>query len=1014
MRPRGLVGLAAALLAVGAAARASPPLPEGWPPFALGVEYTEKGLAGVYAGTGVTWAKTRLEAFAWGRSEPAPPKDGRHTYDWSCTDALVLEYQSAGLLDLQSYLTPKSSWGSVALDDVMPQARYLPDYEAWVRALVERYDHDGVEDAPGLVAPVRLWVAGGEWTGFWPSGNADDYLVFLAATRRAARAADPNVQVGLIPFLLIDVFEGNEPTSAQIEARLADPPPRFRNSTAGMLKMLGRPDLFDYVNVHSLGDATELPPLIEWLRTQMAARGYARPVFVDDAFPISFLANYHPTPNIGWPAFYPVTEARYQSIYGLLQDVAGLAEPAYSSARAWIEAEVARGVLKKAVTAFGEGYAGIQLGNTEDWMDDTSVSLRRFAVNLIGASAMMGLVDVRHLEPAEVCRPRTPGAARPGWHDLALAAGALSGVTRSEKPAGLPAGIRAYRLLRGSAATTVLWNEPKEAPLPLPGEPDPAVPVDVPVSDATEVSVTTGVTVRGASPETRTLPVVDGAVRLSVDRTPLLVAPAPGRAIENRIVPVILASHGLSGSYFTSELTLTNTGATEAALRARYTAAQGGGSGEATTSLPAGRILVVPDAIEWLRSLGLPIPATGDRVGTLALRFEGLESAESVSVGVRTTTARPEGRAGLAYAAVPRWRASTEPVLLWGLRQDARDRSNVAVLHAGGPSEGPITVRLTVLSGDPDQPTGTRAGDFVLPPGGFTQVPGILWSAGLSLATGAVRVERISGSAPFLAYAVVNDQATSDGSFVPPWPSDLPTSRLVVPAVVETPAYETELVLANGSSAPRTLTLTYAADALTVPSVTITVALRPGEQRFVPDFVDVLRLAGVPGVPPPGPTFAGALVVRPADSQPLAGIFASARTTAEGGGGRYGLFTPAAPEEALARESARLAGLLQDGETRTNLAIVNLDSSEGTFRVDVFDGETGRLAGSRDGIRLGASRWTQLDRVLVGLAPGTRTGWARVVRTAGRGPFLAYAVLNDGGAPGERTGDGAFVEMTPE
>lgn len=1010
MRIPGLLGIAAVLL--GGAARGAPPLPEGWPPFALGVEYTEKGLAPTYAATGVTWAKTRLEAFAWGRSEPAPPKDGRHTYDWSCTDALVLEYQRAGLTRIQSYLTPKSSWGSVALDDVMPQARYLADHEAWVKALVERYDHDGVDDAPGLLAPVRLWVAGGEWTGFWPSGNADDYLVFLEATRRAAKAADPSAQVGLIPFLLIDVFEGNPPAPGQVEGRLADPPPAFRNSTAGMLGMLDRPDLFDYVNVHSLGDASELPPTVEWLRAQMASRGYGKPVFVDDAFPISFLANYHPLPNVGWPAFYPVTEERYQSVYRLLQDVAGLAEPAYSTARAWVEAEVGRGVLKKSVTAFVEGYAGIQLGNTEDWMDDANVALRRLAVNLIGASAAMGLVDVLHLEPAGVCAARTPGVVRPGWHGLGLAARALSSARRAERLSGLPEGIRAFRLSKGSAATTVLWNEPREAPLPLPGEPDPPVRVDLPVPDATEVVVTAAAVLRGSAPAARTLPVAGGVVRLDVDRTPLLVAPAAGKAVETRTVPAVLSAHGYSGSWFTSELSLANTGTSEATLKLRYTAAQGGGSGEATARLPAGRLLVVPDAIEWLRTLGVPIPGEGDRVGTLSVRFEGLESADAVSAGARTTTARPEGRAGLAYDAVPRHRAFTEPALLWGLRQDASDRTNVAVQNAGEPPEGPITVRLTVLTGDPDHPAETLAGEFVLPPGGFAQASGVLSVAGLS--TGAVRVERVSGTAPFYAYAVLNDQATSDGSFVPPWPAGLETWRLVVPAVVETAAWESEVVLANGSSSPRTLALTYAADALTVPAVSFTVTLRGGEQRFLPAFVDGLRRAGVPGIPPRGPGLAGALVVRPADGRPLAGVFASARTTTPGGGGRYGLFTPAFPEEALARGAARLSGLIQDEETRANVAIVNLDAAEGAFRVEVFDGETGHLAGTGPEIRLGPSRWTQVDRVLPAVAPGTRRGWARVLRTSGDGPFLAYAVLNDGAAPFERTGDGAFVEMAPE
>jgi hypothetical protein len=35
----------------------------------------------------------------------------------------------------------------------------------------------------------------------------------------------------------------------------------------------------------------------------------------------------------------------------------------------------------------------------------------------------------------------------------------------------------------------------------------------------------------------------------------------------------------------------------------------------------------------------------------------------------------------------------------------------------------------------------------------------------------------------------------------------------------------------------------------------------------------------------------------------------------------------------------------------------------------------------------------------------------RVRRTAGAAYWIAYAVVNDGAGPGQRTGDGAFVPM---
>ena len=58
--------------------------------------------------------------------------------------------------------------------------------------------------------------------------------------------------------------------------------------------------------------------------------------------------------------------------------------------------------------------------------------------------------------------------------------------------------------------------------------------------------------------------------------------------------------------------------------------------------------------------------------------------------------------------------------------------------------------------------------DIVIPPGGFYQINEVLKSNGLSLASGYVRVERVNGLAPYYAYAVINNQLSSDGSFVPP------------------------------------------------------------------------------------------------------------------------------------------------------------------------------------------------------------------------------------------------------
>ena len=50
-----------------------------------------------------------------------------------------------------------------------------------------------------------------------------------------------------------------------------------------------------------------------------------------------------------------------------------------------------------------------------------------------------------------------------------------------------------------------------------------------------------------------------------------------------------------------------------------------------------------------------------------------------------------------------------------------------------------------------------------------------------------------------------------------------------------------------------------------------------------------------------------------------------------------------------------------------------------------------------------------INNILLQYAPGLTQGYARIARTSGRNPFIAYAVINDGAQAGLRSGDGAFL-----
>src|SRR5262249_35030541 len=84
-------------------------------------------------------------------------------------------------------------------------------------------------------------------------------------------------------------------------------------------------------------------------------------------------------------------------------------------------------------------------------------------------------------------------------------------------------------------------------------------------------------------------------------------------------VPIVLSVQGQNNSFFSTEVTIANRSARDADFEFEYTAKFGGGSGVAPrhAKVPAGRQIIIQDAIQYLRSdLGLVgIPPSGDRGG---------------------------------------------------------------------------------------------------------------------------------------------------------------------------------------------------------------------------------------------------------------------------------------------------------------------------------------------------------------------------------------------------------------
>jgi subtilisin family serine protease len=520
----------------------------------------------------------------------------------------------------------------------------------------------------------------------------------------------------------------------------------------------------------------------------------------------------------------------------------------------------------------------------------------------------------------------------------------------------------------------------------------------------------------------------NGITRNRLDAPAALAAlrSAPqGSARAELFVPVVLDVSGLGGARFVSELTLTNRGTTAARLEATYTAATGmfplaGGSGTVVDSLSPGEQRVIPDAISWLRlTKGLSIPSGSGQAGTLRLVFTGLSLPDMASARVRTFAASCNGAAGLSYPAWTTAETSTTNLQLFGLRSTAAERTNLAVVNAG--TEGTVTLGIVLRAGD-GRATYEVPSALLPPlaPGEWRQVndADLLRAAGFTDATALVT--RLAGTAPFGAYAVFNDNLSNDGSYVPALPSGFSGGTLVLPVVVETSAFESELVLYNPAMEPVVASLTYV-ESLATPKGTVgtvTVDLGPGQQKILPRALDTLRTLGLPIGPRGAASYAGTLsiVFTPPAGGPVPGL-AGAKTAAAGTGacegkGSFGLFYTALPASSGAVVESVVDGLQQSATTRSNLALFNLSSLHAvTVQYEIWDGALGVKAFSSVPIDLQPLGWTQIDRVL--LSGAVTDGYVRVRRTSAGGAFSAYGVLNDGSAPGERTGDGSYVAGVP-
>ncbi len=461
-------------------------------------------LAEMLAPIGLQMAKPLPETIAWGKMQKSPDA----TIDFSRLDVFIKEFQEAGFRDFLIALKSNSAWGSKNASQILsknpsPKLEYMAAYAQWIYSVVERYDADGVADMPGLLFPVRYYEIGSEFSSYEPEPVAD-YLEMLGQAYVAAHRANEQTIVAHAAFLTTLAFV-DSPGVSEYETAFTGIPDQTHSLT-DIRQVLDRPELFDVVNVHSLGDPYEIDDIAAWLDYEMALRGYDKDIIISDTGTTPFISWGPATacdrdPNYMGRIIPPAVEADRCRLADYFSKLLAGDE----STLRWTQAFVAEDVVKRVVLAADQEIVMINTAFTEDlfWQ-----KLPLFQAGA-GTSAWAGLVNVEDQE------------YRIGFYALQQLIGHLNNYESISRLDLGDNSIRVYEVARPEQRLWIVWYDPGN--LILPGDPVPETNVQIDIGAST-TTVERLITQFGQIAPNRVVrPTEGGSITLTISPTPVFI-----------------------------------------------------------------------------------------------------------------------------------------------------------------------------------------------------------------------------------------------------------------------------------------------------------------------------------------------------------------------------------------------------------------------------------------------------------------------------------------------------------
>ncbi len=387
----------------------------------------------------------------WEMIEPNPPVQGVHQYNWSQLDELILlGVASDRVFDINvlirnnwATVVPISDMDEICCDMAPPKEDAESDVAQWgmtayeayadfIRNLVERYDADGIDDAPGITnAAIKYLQLGDEPEAtshfIEYGGTPENYNQMLATIYSAAKGANPDILVVRGKSNPGSIFDDN-PDEATLLARRAT----YFDFISTSLQ-LGK-DNFDLFAINFNDHYTGLLPFTNWLQAEMAKNGYSKPIMVGDARTTAWSRSDDGS-SIILPKRYPA---------GFAESITNTSNLQHANNLKLYHADEVQQSLRKILTALASGQQAISLQPA--WGPE--IHERMFWQDA-------GLLNSRVMATTQ----RMNGAQKPVFYAVKQLIDELLGADLPIQILDLGANVYAYKMSREGKDIFLLWHE---------------------------------------------------------------------------------------------------------------------------------------------------------------------------------------------------------------------------------------------------------------------------------------------------------------------------------------------------------------------------------------------------------------------------------------------------------------------------------------------------------------------------------------------------------------------------